>query len=215
MLSYTFSLSALSDRISPTNLHYSESLMSEVNYPAFPQLVNELKTAQLAVSPAELHGLLTGMLSGGLAINDNSWQPLLFDYTNDGLGWPISTVGVAESLLKATLSELANDQFELTLMLSESDSDLFATADGLSEWVNHFISGLGLANQSINKAPVDVKEALGDLEEISKLGIDEEDDLEEQADLLEQVIEHVKACVFTVHAEYGVRPSEDKKPTIH
>lgn len=61
--------------------------MSEVNYPAFPQLVNELKTAQLAVSPAELHGLLTGMISGGLAINDNSWQPLLFDYTNDGLGW--------------------------------------------------------------------------------------------------------------------------------
>ncbi len=213
MFSYTFSLSALSDRISLLNLHYSESPMTEVKYPAFPQLVNELKAAQLAVSPSELHGLLTGMLSGGMSLDDSSWQPLLFDYTNDGLGWPMSAVGVAENLLKATLNELANDQFELTLMLSESD--LFVTADGLSEWVNHFISGLGLVNHSLNKVPVDIKEALGDLEEIAKLGIDEDDNLEEQAELLEQVIEHVKSCVFTVYAEYGVQPSKNKKPTIH
>ncbi|CCN36140.1 conserved hypothetical protein [Vibrio nigripulchritudo SO65] len=189
--------------------------MSDVTHPTYQQLTNELKSAQLAVSPAELHGLLTGMLSGGLTANDNSWQPLLFDYTNDGMGWPISTVGTAENLLKATLKELAANQFELTLLLAEQEGDLFATADGLSDWINHFISGFGLANQALQKVPTDVKEALGDLEEISKLGIDEEDDLNEQAILLEQVIEHVKACVLTVHAEFGVKPSELKKPTIH
>ncbi len=55
----------------------------------------------------------------------------------------------------------------------------------------------------------------GQKEEITKLGIDDEDDLEEQAQLLEQVIEHVKACVLILHAELGVKPEQDKQPTIH
>jgi uncharacterized protein YgfB (UPF0149 family) len=41
--------------------------------------------------------------------------------------------------------------------------------------------------------------------------------MEEQAQLLEQVIEHVKACVLTIHAEFGKRPQqlEQTPPTIH
>ncbi|CRZ48673.1 Putative conserved exported protein precursor [Vibrio cholerae] len=50
---------------------------------------------------------------------------------------------------------------------------------------------------------------------MSKLGIDEEDDLAEQAELLEQVIEHIKVCVLVLHAEFGVKPEQDTKPTVH
>ncbi len=45
-------------------------------------------------------------------------------------------------------------------------------------------SGLGLVGAQLNKASEGTKEALADLEEMAKLGIDE-DDLEEQAQLLE------------------------------
>ena len=48
-----------------------------------------------------------------------------------------------------------------------------------------------------------------------KLGIDEDDDMQEQAILFEQVIEHVKACVLTIHAEFGQKPVQEKAPTIH
>ena len=70
-------------------------------------------------------------------------------------------------------------------------------------------------NAELKKASTDVKEALADLEEIAKLGIDEDDDMQEQAQLLEQVIEHVKACALTIHAEFGQKPVEQKAPTIH
>ena len=46
--------------------------MSEITLPEYQSIAAELKSASLAVTPAELHGLLVGMLSGGLAINDQT-----------------------------------------------------------------------------------------------------------------------------------------------
>ncbi|WP_051118013.1 YecA family protein [Vibrio campbellii] len=192
--------------------------MSEITLPEYQSIAVELKSASLAVTPAELHGLLVGMLSGGLAINDQTWQPILFDYTNEGMGWPSSALGLAQSVFQVTVNELTGTSMELSLLLPDEagEEGLFALADGVSDFVNHFISGMGLAGIAIDKASDDAKEALTDLEEIAKLGIDEDDDLGEQALLLEQVIEHVKACVLTIHAEFGARPeSNENKPTIH
>ncbi|MEF1301239.1 YecA family protein [Vibrio owensii] len=192
--------------------------MSEITLPEYQSIAAELKSASLAVTPAELHGLLVGMLSGGLAINDQTWQPILFDYTNEGMGWPSSALALAQSVFQVTVNELTGTSMELSLLLPDDagEEGLFALADGVSDFVNHFISGMGLAGIAIDKASDDAKEALADLEEIAKLGIDEDDDLGEQALLLEQVIEHVKACVLTIHAEFGARPeSNENKPTIH
>ncbi|MFV8452733.1 YecA family protein [Vibrio campbellii] len=192
--------------------------MSEITLPEYQSIAAELKSASLAVTPAELHGLLVGMLSGGLAINDQTWQPILFDYTNEGMGWPSSALGLAQSVFQVTVNELTGTSMELSLLLPDEagEEGLFALADGVSDFVNHFISGIGLTGIAIDKASDDAKEALTDLEEIAKLGIDEDDDLGEQALLLEQVIEHVKACVLTIHAEFGARPeSNENKPTIH
>ncbi|MFN1516670.1 YecA/YgfB family protein [Vibrio owensii] len=192
--------------------------MSEITLPEYQSIAAELKSASLAVTPAELHGLLVGMLSGGLAINDQTWQPILFDYTNEGMGWPSSALALAQSVFQVTVNELTGTSMELSLLLPDEagEEGLFALADGVSDFVNHFISGMGLAGIAIDKASDDAKEALADLEEIAKLGIDKDDDLGEQALLLEQVIEHVKACVLTIHAEFGARPeSNENKPTIH
>ncbi|HGE6066316.1 TPA: YecA family protein [Vibrio cholerae] len=191
--------------------------MSKNRLPAYPALANELRSASLGINPAELQGLLTGMLSGGLSLNDKSWQPLVFDYTNDGMGWPIGALASAEQILLAMSAQLVDTDFELSLLLPEGEGEeaLFELADAVAEWINHFISGLGLSSANLKHASVEAKEALEDLEEMSKLGIDEEDDLAEQAELLEQVIEHIKACVLVLHAEFGVKPEQDTKPTVH
>ena len=190
---------------------------SERNLPEYLTLASELQSAGLAVNPAELHGLLAGMLSGGLSLTDKSWQPLIFDYTNDGMGWPAKSLQLAQATLDATIVEFTGSGMDISMLIPDEDASasLFDTADGVAEWVNHYISGLGLVNADLKKASTDVKEALADLEEIAKLGIDEDDDMQEQAQLLEQVIEHVKACALTIHAEFGQKPVEQKAPTIH
>ncbi|SJN53057.1 YecA family protein [Vibrio ruber] len=192
--------------------------MSDNKFPKYEAFADTLKSVSLSVTPAELHGFLTGMLAGGLSPEDGRWQPLLFDYTNDGMGWPMAALGLASELMAHTAAELTQNHFQLWLLLPPDDGEhsLFELADGVSEWVNHFISGLGLAYQNVNKLSNDAKEALKDLEEIARLGIDEDDDLKEQALLLEQVIEHVKACALALHAECGIQTkTENKRPTIH
>lgn len=193
--------------------------MSETSLPNYISAATELQQAGLAVSPAELHGLLVGMLSGGLGYKDESWQPLLFDYTNDGMGWSQNTLQQAKQLLNVSIAELTDTTgFELSLFIPDEqvDATVFELADGLSEWVNHFISGLGLIGADLKKASVEAKEALEDLEEIARLGIDEDDDLEEQAQLLEQVMDHVRVCVLTLHAEFGAKPSDKPEaPVLH
>ncbi|MDN3608198.1 YecA family protein [Vibrio ostreicida] len=191
--------------------------MSKSNLPEYLTLANALQSAGLAVNPAELHGLLAGMVSGGLNLTDNSWQPLLFDYTNDGLGWPTNSLQLAQSTLDVTIKEFTGTEMDISIMLPDEQSrnSLFETADAVAEWVNHYISGLGLAGAELKKTSTDVKEALADLEEIARLGIDEDDDLQEQAQLLEHVIEHVKACALIIHAELGQKVSQETPPTIH
>lgn len=192
--------------------------MSKNSFPDYLTAATELQSAGLAVNPSEMHGLLTGMLSGGLSLNDESWQPIIFDYTNDGMGWPDKALQQAKQALALTKEELTGTAMELSLLLpdEEASASLFDIADGVADWVNHFISGLGLIGVELKKASKDVKEALTDLEEIAKLGIDEDDDLQEQAQLMEQVIEHVKVCVLTIHAEFGQKPeAKEAAPTIH
>ena len=192
--------------------------MSKKQLPEYLNFASELQSAGLAVNPSELHGLLTGMLSGGMNFSDKSWQPLVFDYVSEGMAWPSNVLSITQVVLDKTSDDLTQTSLELALFLpdEEAGATLFDVADGLADWVNHFISGLGLIGASLTKASKDTKEALTDLEEIAKLGIDEDDDMQEQGDLLEQVIEHAKACVLIIHAEFGqkIMPSPPS-PTIH
>ena len=192
--------------------------MSKKQLPEYLNFASELQSAGLAVNPSELHGLLTGMLSGGMNFSDKSWQPLVFDYVSEGMAWPSNVLSITQVVLDKTSDDLTQTSLELALLLpdEEAGATLFDVADGLADWVNHFISGLGLIGASLTKSSKDTKEALADLEEIAKLGIDEDDDMQEQGDLLEQVIEHAKACVLIIHAEFGqkIMPSPPS-PTIH
>ncbi|MGL6262013.1 YecA family protein [Vibrio sp. WXL103] len=191
--------------------------MTTNSLPSYFDAAQTLQQSSVAISPAEMHGLLVGMISGGINVNDQSWHGALFDYTNEGMGWPQTALSIAQASFDLSKTELMGSGMEITLLLPEDEeATLMEVADSVAEWVNHFISGLGLASNSLSKLSSDAKEALSDLEEIAKLGIDEDDDMEEQALLLEQVIEHVKACVLTVHAELGQKPSQDaEKPTLH
>ena len=48
--------------------------------------LNQLLNQQgVGLTPAEMHGLISGILCGGNS--DSSWQPLIHDLTNEGLAF--------------------------------------------------------------------------------------------------------------------------------
>lgn len=176
--------------------------------PTYEQLKIQLDQAALAITPSELHGLLTGLLVAGLDWKSKDWQPLLFDYTNQGMGWPTALLQLTQSLFNATHLELTQPHFIFSFILPEPVADethaFYQRAEGLAEWVSHFISGLGLAGAAVNKCSLEAKESLQDLDEISRLGVDEEESIAQQSQFLEQVLEHCKVCILTLYTEWGI-----------
>ena len=59
------------------------SIQNEMpGYNAVDQLLNQ---QGVGLTPAEMHGLISGILCGGN--KDSSWQPLVHDLTNEGLAF--------------------------------------------------------------------------------------------------------------------------------
>lgn len=215
--------------------------MSEAKLPAYNVLDSELKSHGLAVSPSELHGLLMGMICGGMAVSDDSWVAAVSDYANQGeplIDSAKATVrkvfdaasaelhGMAQVLFTSTASELAESQFEVTLLLPGADVELELRAEALGEWVTNFISGMGLMGMKKAELTPEVTEAVASLEEIAQLGVDEDEDMAEQAHMLEQIIAFVPECVLSCLVGLGQRPDSveqpeipgmpaDQKPTLH
>ena len=177
----------------------------------YSTLQQQLNAAQIAVSAAELHGFLTGLVCGGM--RDQSWQPLLYQMTNDDHAYPSALLADVTEMYQEIDRTLADiDGFNFALLLPEDDN-VFSQADALCEWTNYFLLGLGLAQHKLDKEKGEIGEALDDLKDICQLGYDEEDNQEELADALEEIIEYVRtiAALFYTH----FRPQNTEKPTIH
>lgn len=178
----------------------------------YSTLQQQLKNAQLGLSPAELHGFLTGLLCGG--VRDQSWQSLLYQMTNDNHAYPTALLTEVTEIyqeIDRTLSDI--DGFNFEILLPEDDN-VFVQADALCEWTNHFLLGLGLNQPKLDKEKGEIGEALDDLNDICQLGYDEEDNQEELAEALEEIIEYVRTIAALFYAHF--RPQESTaQPTIH
>ena len=178
---------------------------------SYQNLNQQLQQAGIPLSAAELHGFLSGLICGG--IQAQSWQPLLYQFTNDNHAYPTTLLTQITDIYQQTRRDLAdNESFDFELCLPETDN-VFELADGLAEWSNHFLLGLGLAQPHLDKEKGDIGEAVDDLHDICQLGYEEDDDPEELAQAVEEIVEYVRtiATLFFTH----FTKQEDKQPTLH
>ncbi|ANU81904.1 hypothetical protein BBH51_04175 [Aggregatibacter actinomycetemcomitans] len=179
---------------------------------SYQHLNQQLHQASIPLSTAELHGFLSGLICGG--VQDQSWQPLLYQFTNDNHAYPIALLQQISDIYQQIRRQLAdNESFDFELCLPETEN-VFEQADGLAEWSNHFLLGLGLAQPHLDKEKGDIGEAVDDLRDICQLGYDDkEDDPEELAQAVEEIVEYVRtiATLFFTH----FNQTEEKQPTLH
>ena len=175
------------------------------------ELNQQLKSAGIGINATELHGFLSGLICGG--VQDQNWQPLLYQFTNDNHAYPTALLTQITDIYQQIRHQLAdNEAFDFALCLPDTEN-IFEYADGLAEWSNHFLLGLGLAQPHLDKEKGDIGEALDDLHDICQLGYEEDDDPEELAQAVEEIVEYVRtiATLFFTH----FAKQEDKQPTLH
>ncbi len=179
----------------------------------FNALNQQLKTASIALTASEIHGFLSGLVCGG--ITDQSWQPLLYQFTNDGHAYPTALLNNITELyqqIHEKLSDFTSFDFELLLPY---EADIFTQADSLGEWTNHFLLGLGLAQPKLDEEQGEIGEAVTDLNAICQLGYDEEDSEEELAEALEEIIEYLRTIAALFFSHFNIDAEDTAERTLH
>ncbi|WP_437611338.1 YecA family protein [Erwinia sp. V71] len=187
--------------------------------PGYDALASALTQQGVGMTPAEMHGLISGILCGGN--QDRSWQTLVHDLTNEGMAFSQTLSQPLQQLHQGISDALEDDDFLFQLFLPADDSSVFDRADALAGWVNHFLLGLGVTQPKLDKVKGEAGEAgeaIDDLRTIAQLGYDEDEDQEELEQSLEEVIEYVRVAALLCHETFA-RPTptavEIKKPTLH
>ncbi|MCU5774588.1 YecA family protein [Erwiniaceae bacterium BAC15a-03b] len=185
--------------------------------PGYNTLASALTQQGVGMTPAEMHGLISGIICGGPG--DRNWQTLVHELTNEGLAFSQALSQPLQQLHQGISEMLEDDGFLFQLYLpDEDDITVFDRADALAGWVNHFLLGLGVTQPKLDKVKGETGEAIDDLRTISQLGYDEDEDQEELENSLEEIIEYVRVAALLCHDTFTrQQPTavEIKKPTLH
>lgn len=180
----------------------------QLTHTEYKTLANVLQNQKLDVTPADIHGFLSGLLCAGQ--QDQRWRTLVHQFLNNDHAFPVSIVKQIETIYETTQTTLADDgHFAFTLWLDERD--VFSLADSLSEWVNNFMLAIGVAQPDIASATEDIQEALNDLQDIARLGYDEDDDAEELEQALTEIIEYVQIVAMFFYSSFNQKVVPEKK----
>ncbi|CAI0859993.1 Uncharacterized protein conserved in bacteria [Serratia proteamaculans] len=186
-------------------------------FPSYQSLTLALNQQAVALTAAEMHGLISGLLCGGS--RDAGWQSLVYDLTNEGVAFPQALSLPLQQLHEITRETLEDDDFMFQLMMPEGETvSVFDRADALSGWVNHFLLGLGMMQPKLAQVKDELGEAIDDLRNIAQLGYEEDEDQEELEHSLEEVVEYVRMAAILCHTEFTRRKPtapENAKPTLH
>ena len=182
----------------------------------YDSVTNALSQHGVNVDGAEVQGILCGMLSGGMAFSDQNWMAALSDTCNQGEPLPAASSALLSALYNQLCQQLVSEDYGLQLMLPDDNAPINDRGVALINWVQGFMLGFGLYQQDLMQCSEDVKEALNDFAEISRMAEPMDTD-EESERAFDEVVEYVKISALLCFSELGQSLLEDQgeKPSIH
>jgi len=182
----------------------------------YDSVTNKLSQQGIIVDAAEVHGILCGMLCGGMSLTDQKWLEALSETINQGDAFSDQTHHLLTSLFNQTCQQLLEPEFALNLLLPEDQAPINDRGAALINWVQGFMLGFGLHQQDLMQCSEDVKEALEDFSDISRMEEPMDDDEESEKALFE-VEEYVKISAILCFSELGQSLLDDQQdtPSVH
>lgn len=197
----------------------SNTLTSSSLIQSYDRWSAALDEAFVMASAAELHGLISGLLSGGLSAQSGDFLAVLYDFLNDGQALSSTLKADVQQLIRNTAQSLQSGEYDFALLLPNDDDALVERLEAMVEWTQAFLVGFAVQQTDLSLLSEDVREAVEQLTEVTKVAIDTSDDssAEENEDAYFMVLEHIRMMVFSCFNEVGIKPL-DKGPlskTLH
>lgn len=175
-----------------------------------------LEQHNILTDGAEIHGVICGMLAGGMPLENREWLEPMADFINQGE--PLVTE-VKDELLKVfneTCQQLLDTDFALVLCLPDDAAPINDRGQALINWIQGFMLGFGLHQNDLTQCSEDVKEALEDFSDIVRMDEQMAED-EESEQALFEVIEYVRISTMLCFNELGKSASNEQSSpnTMH
>tara|TARA_B100000519_G_scaffold143440_1_gene124441 strand:- start:31 stop:660 length:630 start_codon:yes stop_codon:yes gene_type:complete len=182
----------------------------------FDSLTQCLADNEMVVDGAEIHGMMCGMLCGGMSLSEQQWLVVLQDTMNQGQPLASTVVSQLQNLFNETCQQLVDGQFALRLMLPDDNQPINDRGLALINWVQGFMAGFGLYQQKLSNCSDDVREALQDFSDIARMEEPMNDD-EESEQALHEVVEYVRISALLCFNELGQSLLDDQQdtPSVH
>ena len=154
-----------------------------------------------AAGLAECHGVACGLLCRQMDSSLDAYVGLLDMLelvSAPGTGLKMSL----EELLNLTRRQLVDDDMGFSLWLPGDDEILEERTMALSQWCSGFLTGLGSNGDKLFESMSDdSKEALGDLEQISKAEVVDTAESEEDENAFAEIIEYIRVVILMIRED--------------
>lgn len=180
---------------------------------------SQLDQHSVMASAAEVQGLIAGMLSAGIPADAGTILPVLYDFLNDGQALNVNLKGLIEQLIAETAKQLSEEDYSMQLLLPSDDDAMAERLEAMIEWAQAFLVGFAIQQTDLSLVSPDVREAIDQLTEVTRIDIYTEDDASdvENEESYFLVLEHLRLLVLTCFTEVGQKftISEVAAKTLH
>lgn len=185
-----------------------DSLFDEPEFYTFDEIANQLLEQGVALSPAEVHGCLVGLLAAGAEHDADAG----LHGVNQALGLDLhgELADLLIRLFAATAAALENDDFEFYPLLPDDSLELAQRAQALADWCRGFLAGyartMAAAGTGGETLPGDSTEALRDFAVIAQASEDEADVSEEESEnSYAELVEYLRFAALNVYMDSRAR----------
>lgn len=183
--------------------------------PSYQKISQALDSAELYTSPSETHGILSGFVCGGIALDDDSWQPLFNDIVNDGMGLPKKVKDLVADIYGDVVKQCRDDGLGFQLLLPNDDKPLDERGEAMAHWAQGFLVGFGLVQQDLDRAPEDIREVIADIRDISQLSMDFEQEDEESEIAFSEIVEYLRVGAMLCFNSFSRQTASPVSKTLH
>ncbi|HET9864455.1 MAG TPA: UPF0149 family protein [Steroidobacteraceae bacterium] len=177
----------------------------------YDEFARVLRDARAVPEPAEAHGTLAGALCSSRDYGLIEWlHEILPDDSPDEDALKTS---VLQNVYDSMVRTLAGNEADFAPLLPDDEEPLATRADALSLWCQGFLYGLGSGPASDPaKVSTEAGEIIRDFTEITHVGVDADEQTEENEVAFAEVVEFVRVGVQLLFVELAPARGEEPAP---
>ncbi|MBL8259459.1 MAG: UPF0149 family protein [Candidatus Competibacteraceae bacterium] len=166
------------------------------------------------LDPAELHGLLCGLLCADPGLSHEQWLAHASEDLIEDLDLPEATRSVLLKLFDYGEAQLKDPDGAATPLLPDDETPLQQRTRALAVWCQGFLYGLGLGETSERgRFSPESQEFLRDATEIARVGFDADEADEADEIAYAEVVEYLRVGLLLIQQD--LRFAAPAKPYLH